>query len=205
MNPTKKSTGVWIILFLLIFFLIPVSRVEATSITIGVTDIFPIGDNGNGNLLVSQSATLSQTATIQSLSFYVTAAAGDLRLGIYDATGPSGGPGALKAETNSFTPTTGWNTANVITPVSLTAGTYWLAYLPSSSSLQFLRSNTIPSKYYSYAFGSMPTTFSTSPSSGTYGWSFYATLDTPPTRIMRLFEGFRIKLLNGRIILKQKQ
>ena len=108
-----------------------------TAITIGETTVLTSNDSGNGNLLIAQQATLSQIATIQSLSFYVTTAGGDLRLGIYDATGPNGGPGAKKAETNSFTPTTGWNTANVITPASLPVGTYWLAYLPSSSSLGF--------------------------------------------------------------------
>src|SRR3989344_9553336 len=110
---------------------------HAQTVTIGETTILTNPDNGNGNLLVAQSTTLSQTATIQSLSFYVTTAGGNLRLGIYDATGPGGGPGTKMAETNSFTPITGWNTANVVTPVSLTVGTYWLAYLPSSSSLGF--------------------------------------------------------------------
>lgn len=50
-------------------------------------------DSGNGNLLLAQDAVLSQPGTLQSLSFYVTAA-GRLRLGLYDATGPGGGPGA---------------------------------------------------------------------------------------------------------------
>ncbi|MEK7138619.1 MAG: hypothetical protein AAB799_00365, partial [Patescibacteria group bacterium] len=62
--------------------------VSAQTITIGETTILPADDSGNGNLLLAQSTTLSQTATIQSLSFYVTTAAGNLRLGIYDATGP---------------------------------------------------------------------------------------------------------------------
>ena len=53
----------------------------------------------------------------------------------------SGGPGALQASTTSFTPQNGWNTANVATPVSLSPGTYWLAYLPSSNSLSFTKTN----------------------------------------------------------------
>jgi hypothetical protein len=48
-----------------------------------------------------RSDAVAQTATILSLSFYVTNAAGKLMLGIYDATGKSGGPGALKTQTNS--------------------------------------------------------------------------------------------------------
>src|SRR3989344_1829192 len=166
----------FIILLALIF--IPTSDVHAQDITIGETAILTNPDNGNGNLLVSQSTTLSQTATIQSLSFYVTTASGNLRLGIYDTTGPGGGPGAKKAETNSFTPVVGWNTANIITPVSLPVGTYWLTYLPSSSSLGFRLAYTGSAKWYSYTYGVMPTTYSTAPTAGTYHWSFYATLNT---------------------------
>lgn len=149
-----------------------------TSITMGETNILPAGDSGNANLLLAQSATLLQTATVQSLSFYVAAAAGKLRLGIYDATGPGSGPGAKKAETNEITPIVGWNTANVITPVSLTAGAYWLAYLPNDNNLQFRRDGTGSFRYYSYTYGVMPAVFSTSPTSGVDHWSFYATLLT---------------------------
>jgi hypothetical protein len=148
-------------------------------ITIGETSILTTDDGGNGNLLIAQNASLAQTATIQSLSFYVTVAGGNLRLGVYDATGPGGGPGAKKAETNSFTPTIGWNTANVITPISLPTGTYWLAYLPSSNTLAFRNDTTagVSGEYYSYAYGTMPAAFSTSPSSTASHWSLYATLN----------------------------
>jgi hypothetical protein len=130
--------------------------------------------------LLVQSATLSQAATIQSLSFDVRSASGNLRLGIYDATGPSGGPGQLKAQTNSFVPVAGWNTQNVITPVSLPAGTYWLAYFPSSSSLTFpVNSATGQFKYAGLTFGTMPTTFPTIAGSGVTNWSLYGTLSTP--------------------------
>jgi hypothetical protein len=152
---------------------------QAQSVTIGDTAVLSSADGQNGNLLAAQSATLAKTATIESLSFYVTAANGNLILGIYDATGPNGGPGALKASTASFTPATGWNTAKVVTPVSLTAGAYWLAYLPSSNGLGFVKTNTSGNcAYYSYNFGSsLPSKFSTSPASCTpTTWSFYATL-----------------------------
>ena len=103
--------------FALTSILALVGSAQAQSVTIGQTSVLSSGDSGNGNLLLAQSATLAQAATVQSLSFYVTAASGSLILGVYDATGPNGGPGALKAQTNSFTPVTGWNTAHVITPV----------------------------------------------------------------------------------------
>jgi hypothetical protein len=134
-------------------------------------------DSGNGNLLLVQDVTLSQQATIQSLSFNVKTASGNLRLGIYDATGAGGGPGALKAQTNSFTPVAGWNTQNVISPASLPAGNYWLAYFPSSSSLTFAVNQSIGQfKYASLTFGAMPTTFPAIGGSGTTHWSLYSTL-----------------------------
>ena len=145
-------------------------------ITMGETTITPNSDSGNANLLLAQQASLSQTATIQSMSFYVTAAAGKLRLGIYNATGPGGGPGTKIAETAEITPVVGWNTANVTSQVSLPAGTYWLAYLPSSNSLGFRNAQTGSTKYYSLTYGALPTTFSTAPNSGTFHFSFYATL-----------------------------
>jgi glucose/arabinose dehydrogenase/PKD repeat protein len=144
---------------------------------IGETTLFDEPDSGNGNLLLVQDAVLSQPGTLQSLSFYVTAAVGQLRLGLYDSTGPGGGPGAKKAETNAFTPVVGWNTANVITPVALAAGNYWLAYMPQSDGLNFICDRDFGQfKYYAYPFGPMPATFSTSPNSGVTHWSFYGTL-----------------------------
>ena len=150
------------------------------TITIGETSVLSTNDSGNRNLLLVQNATLSQTATIQSLSFYVRTAAGNLRLGIYDATGPSGGPGHLIAQTNSFTPTTGWNTQPVTSQVLLPAGNYWLAYFPSSSSLQFaVSTNNVGNyKYANLTFGAMPATFPSINGQGTAHWSLYATLNT---------------------------
>ena len=155
----------------------------ASTLKIGETNVLSTADSGNSNLLLAQSAVLSQTATLQSLSFYVTTASGTLRLGLYDSSGPSGGPGAKIAETAEITPIVGWNTANVTTPISLAAGTYWLAYLPSSSTLAFVQGTNTSSnsRYYSYTYAPMPGAFSTTPSTTAAHWSFYATLLTSGT------------------------
>ena len=166
------------------YVLVLLGSAQAQSIQIGSGYVYTGGnDSQNGNILSAQVAKLSETATVQSLSFYVTAAAGNLILGIYDATGPGGGPGALKATTASFAPTKGWNTAKVKAPVSLPAGSYWLTFLPSSNALGFLKMNTTGNcKYYSYAFGALPTKFSTSPAScNPTTWSFHATLTASST------------------------
>ena len=142
---------------------------------------------------MAQQATLTQTATIQSLSFYVTKASGKLRLGIFDATGPNGGPGTKKAETAEITPTVGWNKANVIAPVSLPQGTYWLAYLASDNNLAFVKNLSGQARYYAYSYGPMPATFSTSPESEVVHWSLFATLGTPgvqlPTHALTVING----------------
>ena len=157
----------------------PPAQAQAT-ITIGDKNLERAGDSGNGNLVPAQAAALSQSATIVSLSFYVTQASGSLILGLYDATGPGGDPGNLLAVTNSFATVTGWNTANVVTPVSLAAGNYWLAYLPSSNNLGFLKQNSSGSCVYqgqTFSKG-MPATFAASPSNcSPTTWSFYATVE----------------------------
>jgi chitodextrinase len=151
-----------------------------SAITMGETNVASVDDGGNGGLLLAQQATLSQTATLQSLSFYVRTTGGNLRLGVYDATGPNGGPGALLARTPELTPIAGWNTSNVTTPVSLPAGTYWLAYFPQSNNLGFQNEFTGQEYHYSLTYGPLPATFSTAPSGGGDQWSFYATLNTVP-------------------------
>jgi hypothetical protein len=153
--------------------------VTIASITMGETTILATDDSGNADLLLAQKATLPKAATLRSLSFYVATAAGMLRLGIYDATGPDGGPGAKKAETNEIVAAAGWNAIPVVTPVLLPAGDYWLAYAPSDNNLHFERGNdgTGSIAYFSSVYGPMPATFSTTPTNIADRWSFYATLN----------------------------
>ena len=121
------------------------------------------------------------------MSFYVTYASGKLVLGVYSATGPSGGPGTLVAQTAAFTPSVGWNVASTTTTPTLPAGEYWLAYLPSSSDLVFVEDKATGNcRALVLTFTStLPQTFSTNPYNCTPAtWSFYATLaatTTPPT------------------------
>ena len=71
------------------YILVFLGSAQAQSVTIGSNAVWSGGnDSANGNLLSAQIAKLSKAATVQSLSFYVTAASGNLILGIYDASGP---------------------------------------------------------------------------------------------------------------------
>ncbi len=148
----------------------------------GETEILPFDDNSNADLLLAQYARLDEPGILLSLSFYVTHAAGNLRLGIYDDSGPDGGPGQKLVETNSFATVDGWNTADADIHVMLPAGNYWLAYLPDDNNLGFLKADTPDSRgvFYSYSFGPLPANFSASPSMTPSHWSFYATLTTMP-------------------------
>ena len=148
-----------------------------SSIVIGEPDELAERDSGNANLVIAQSASLNQNAILRSLSFYVTRASGKLRLGLYDSSGPKGGPGKKLAETDAITPKVGWNTA-MVTATNLVAGSYWLAYAPSSNNLVFVKaSGNSNSKVSSQTFGVMPSTFSKTPSTSGSHWSLYATLD----------------------------
>jgi hypothetical protein len=150
---------------------------NSTKITIGETNQLAGGVIGDRNLLFAQNTALSQTATIESLSIYAAAGTGNLILGIYADNG-SGAPGALQAQTASFSAAAGWNTANITAPVSLQPGTYWLAWLTDSNVLSVPGVTTGTDAYYPFSFGSLPPTFSGTATIETAHRSLYATLNT---------------------------
>src|SRR4029077_7562943 len=107
---------------------------------------------------------------LQSLSFYLAPAAGNIRLGLYDAS--------LRkvAETCSSTAVPGWNTQPV-TPVDLHPGDYWLAYEVSSNSATFRKGNGGSFRVAPAAFGTMPAELPQATSSESVHWSFYMTVN----------------------------
>ena len=150
------------------------TQTGGNQIKIGEPNVLASDNSGNGNLLIAQQTSLNHSATIESLSFFVTNASGKLRLGIYDDA--NGTPGKLLAQTSSFNTKVGWNTREVTTPVMLPAGTYWLAYLAQNDNLHFRVDLSGSGKGFSYRFGKMPDKFSDSPFSGSFHFSFFATL-----------------------------
>jgi hypothetical protein len=156
------------------FVLVAVGSAQAQSMTIRSNVVWSAADFANGNPLSAQIAKPSQTAAVRS----------QLLLDVYNATGRNGGPGALKASTLSFIPTTDWNMANVVTPASSVPSSYRLAYLPSSSALSLVETNASGNcAYYSFSFGSLPSRSGISPAScNPTGWSFFATLTASSSR-----------------------
>jgi hypothetical protein len=139
----------------------------------GETAVFPTIDGGNANLLLEQDVTLAQAGTLQSLSFYVSAVSGSLRLGLYDNAGN------IIVQTAAFTPVFGWNT-RAVSPTPLAAGAYLLAYTPSSDGLNFPVERSVGRcAWAARTFGAMPTTFPPLNGSDVCRWSFYATMSEP--------------------------
>lgn len=132
-------------------------------------------DSGDASELVSQSATLTSSGILESLSIYINNTGGNLILGVYDSSGASGSPGHLLAMTASFVPVTGWNTQPVVSPVALSAGTYWLTFLASSNTLGPVYVARGSGIYSSPSYSSMPSSFG-SGTSQTDQYSFYANL-----------------------------
>ncbi|MCC6298851.1 MAG: hypothetical protein IT314_06110 [Anaerolineales bacterium] len=174
-TPTHTPTRTPTVTVMITPTLTPTS--SSGTITIGETSVLNTSYSGNGNRLLAQQVTLSQSATIQSLSYYVATTGGQLRLGIYDNNGSI--PGTLMAQTAAFTPVTGWNTQPVLTSTVLPAGTYWLAFLPQNNSLAGKVVGSGTGRYYSYAFAALPANFSASPSTAAFRFSLYATLSVP--------------------------
>ena len=158
---------------------------------LGETAILPLGDTGEGSLLFAQKATLTKAATLRSMTFYVTKAAGWLKLGVYDASGAGGGPGKLVGGTSAFTPQTGWNTVRVAYLVLMTPGVYWIVHWPSSNDLAFAKTMSRGTAYsYNATFSwFFPKTFDlTKATQEAVNYSLYANLTpsaastpTPPS------------------------
>jgi len=167
---------------------------DMSSIILGENTVLPTDDSGNQNVHIATSYTLISSATIQSLSFYVTSgAAGKMRLGIYDNS--AGSPNNRKAFTGEITLVNGWNTAVVTVPILLSAGTHWITYLYNNSGINFKNTNTGTSKYHNMAYAALPDPFGSIDGSYTAHWSHYGTLtviDTVKDLMNNLQSGFLV-------------
>ena len=157
------------------------------TVIIGSPNEFTAFDNGNANLLPVQngpSTQLNARLTLQYLVFLVNNPAGTLNLGVYTEPGANTSqPGALLAQTGTFTPVQGWNVVPVQVPVQLQPGNYGLGYNPSDNNLSFWKTNsTGQCSYENFAAGGSMD----NPYSGPTGnctpttWSFYAIFTPAP-------------------------
>lgn len=160
------------------------SPLPTSMITMGETTILPSSHPGNlKDTISAQQATLSDRASLQSISLYVNNPAGQLRLGLYGDIGNY--PGNLIKESPSFPSVAGWNTYNFPSPhVTLDSGNYWLAFLPEDNNLTLPFENTGTTHFYPHLFGNMLNPFPNLEASGTFHYSIYATfIINDPTNI----------------------
>ena len=145
--------------------------------TIGNTAVLGETSYSDAGVLLAYKVSLTRTATIQSISIYTKNKGGKLYLAIYSDN--AGYPGSLKATTAEFTPGSGWSTRDVTSKVSLSAGTYWLVFEPSSNNYGTGYDGSGPSNGSYEApgtYGSMPSIFRSGARANGYRFSLYATL-----------------------------
>jgi hypothetical protein len=160
----------------------PPTPSPAGTATVGETNILSANQTAVPNVIRAQSITLAQKGIIQSISFYVTHAEGQIRFGIYHDN--ANNPGTLITETGAFTPVTGWNKQPVLTETLLDPGTYWLAILYADSDLTFTSDGTGTMRSANQPFGPLPTAFPTSPATDNTHYSLNATfIVTSPSAI----------------------
>jgi hypothetical protein len=158
---------------------------QTATFTFGETAVLPQADNGNAGLLLMQEAGLIQACQAVQQCFYVTTAAGKLRLGIYDNANPrnleAAAPEILTTVANS------WNCSAYPQPGPvLQPGTYRLAYAPSDSNLAFVKGNTSgpppgnfgQSEWSFVPYGALPASIAAAPPT-TVHWSHYVVCQAP--------------------------
>jgi len=150
---------------------------NVNTVNIGQTTIGTIADTQNGNVIIAQPVTLTQVGSLQSLSMYVKTVGGQLRLGLYSGATPT----TLVAQTNAFTPVTGWNTQPVLTAINLPPAQYWFAFLSQLNTLVVEKVSAGSTAFFkTVTFGTMPATFPASPSTESSLWSIYGTFQVTP-------------------------
>lgn len=149
----------------------------AGSFTAGNTSVLASVDNGNAMALQAFPVSIPQAAIVTSIASYCTTPGVSVLLGLYSDN--NGYPGTLVAQTEAFTPVTGWNTQATITAVVIPAGTYWVAFLPGDNAFAnpkaAVGSGSVDSAVTAFA---LPTTFPTGGSTSTSQWSVYVNLST---------------------------
>jgi hypothetical protein len=159
----------------------------STNIAASITGIFSVGDliveatpqSGiSGFLGASPQFTLNGSATALSTSLYLSAAAGNVEMALYDSTGAGGAPGNLIAFTASVPAIVGWNTISLTSNPIVPAGSYWVVWQVDSNTSEVRNVVGGPNYYVANAYGPFPSVFP-SPSSANTHNSAYATFKGP--------------------------
>jgi lysyl endopeptidase len=140
---------------------------------VGYTTVF--GSTSTANNRRAQPFTMPEDGTIQSVTMYHTGGSGSMILAVYDGASLPQNRLAVTA-TTALSGTTGWQTINLTSPVSVQGGTtIWLAWVYESSPGVRYQTGT-PGRAQSTATwsGGMPDPFGSSTTTS-YLYSIYAT------------------------------
>jgi hypothetical protein len=161
---------------------------SSAAVNIGRQDTNWMAGYNPSGYLRAQQITVPQTSTIETISVYEGEGmmSGNYGfLGLYDASGPGGGPGKLLATTGNYNEFGSmWNTIQVQNPVSVSPGTYWIAFTAYGTVFGdafYYTSTTGIVAYVSYPapwpnpFGPLPATFPTGATFVTQQHAVYAT------------------------------
>ena len=154
-----------------------VAYVESTpQSTVGNTDVF--GTTSTYNRRRALPFTMSENGTIQSISIYHNGGGGDMLLGVYDGATLPANRLAVTAQT-AVSASAGWQTIDLITPVSVSSGTnFWLGWVfESSPGVRYQTGSPGRAQSGESWSGGMPDPFGSS-AQASYVYSIYATYTT---------------------------
>lgn len=132
------------------------------------------------NLGAKKIAVLSP-CKLTTISVNVKTALGNLRVGIYDATGTGGIANNLIAQATSAAMTTGWNNIPILTQPTLSPASYWLALQTDSNTAEFwCARNQVVGDYifYAFAYAAFPSLFNPAPTTSNLYVDMYMTGDS---------------------------
>lgn len=146
---------------------------EVSGNTVGNTTVFTTTTNATNRRAASY--TMPEDGTIESISMYHKAGSGSMILGIYDGdTDPTNLLGKTAAV--SVSGSDGWQTVNLLSPVSVSGGTtIWLAWvLEENSGIIVYESGSVPRSDAGVGWSAgMPDSWGSS-SLANYSYSIYA-------------------------------
>ena len=129
-----------------------------------------------GNSYAAKQITLPRAALLTSLSIFVNTLGGNLTLGLY-TNGNATKPAQLMATTASTAMGANLNTLNVITPIYLPAGGYWIAFQTDSNTAIINAATAASGIGYNYAlaYGAFDQVYNAAPTASTTFMQAFAT------------------------------
>ncbi len=129
--------------------------------------------SAGASYLLGPSITVSSATTVYRLGAWLGTAGNGIRMALYTNSGSA--PGTLVAYTDTATTALGANELDLTTPVTISAGTYWvMAVYSATTYIYYGSSSTATIKYKAASYASTPTSsFGTASSYTGYPPAYY--------------------------------